>query len=99
MVTKNTFVATDGSTFVFDHRQLRAARAYLGWTQAEFGKVAGISARSINEIEHGRRIIREGTVRKLQHAFTRAGITLNSDGSGISGPIGSDPTPLPDRNQ
>ena len=78
-----------------DHRQVRAARAWLGWSQKELGSIAGLSARSINEIEHNRRVVRDGTVRKLLLAFEKVGIELHENGGGLSGPMGPDPTPQP----
>ena len=78
-----------------DHRQVRAARAWLGWSQKDLGSVAGLSARSINEIEHNRRVVRDGTVRKLLTAFQKVGIHLDEEGNGLKGPDGADPTPLP----
>ena len=79
-----------------NHRQVRAARAWLGWSQKDLGLVAGLSARSINEIEHNRRVVRDGTVRKLLAAFKTVGIELSENGSGLSGPTGPDPTPPPE---
>lgn len=66
--------------------QLRAARAWLGWSQDELAIKAGVSKHSIARYEQGRSIAWDGTLNKLKSALEAAGIRFHSDGTrrGIS---------------
>ena len=54
--------------------QLRAARALLDWTRADFGTAAGISPETIRNIETARFEPAAETVRKITFAFAREGV-------------------------
>src|SRR4051794_37920780 len=54
--------------------QLRAARALLDWTRADFGTAAGISPETIRNIETTRFEPAAETVRKITVAFAKEGI-------------------------
>jgi transcriptional regulator with XRE-family HTH domain len=57
-------------------RQIRAARALLGWTQRELAEAAGLSLAVVNNIEREARDARASTFRKLQSTLEDAGIQL-----------------------
>ncbi len=66
--------------------QIRAARALLGWKQADLAERAGISEVSIKNIERGATDARASTLGKVQAAIEEAGIEIiPSDGASISG--------------
>ena len=54
--------------------QLRAARALLDWTRADFGTAAGVSPETIRNIETARFEPAAETVRKITLAFAAEGI-------------------------
>jgi transcriptional regulator with XRE-family HTH domain len=66
--------------------QLRAARAWLGWSQDELSSQSGVSKHSIARYEQGRSIAYDGTLAKLRIALEAAGIRFIFDGAtkGIS---------------
>ncbi|WP_309943217.1 helix-turn-helix domain-containing protein [Tardiphaga robiniae] len=66
--------------------QLRAARAWLGWSQDELALKSGISKHSIARYEQGRSIAYDDTLAKLKGALEAAGINFHFDGAtkGIS---------------
>ncbi|MGM4905993.1 helix-turn-helix domain-containing protein [Tardiphaga sp. 866_E4_N2_3] len=69
--------------------QMRAARAWLGWSQDELSARAGISKRSIARYELGRSVPYTDTLVALQRTFESAGIRfefVGMIGKGISGP-------------
>ena len=59
--------------------QLRAARALLDWTRADFGTAAGISPETIRNIETARFEPAAETVRKITLAFAREGVGFFDD--------------------
>lgn len=68
-------------------RQVRAARAWLGWSQSDLSMKAGVSHRSIARYELGRSVPYDDTLLKLRMAFERAGITFlfsGASGTGIN---------------
>ena len=67
--------------------QLRAARAWLGWSQDELALKSGVSKHSIARYEQGRSLAYDGTLAKLKIALEAAGIRFQFDGArkGISG--------------
>lgn len=70
--------------------QLRAARAWLGWSQDELALKSGVSKHSIARYEQGRSIAYDDTLAKLKSALEAAGINFHFDGAtkGISaGPL------------
>ncbi|MEH2480972.1 transcriptional regulator with XRE-family HTH domain [Nitrobacteraceae bacterium AZCC 2146] len=66
--------------------QLRAARAWLGWSQDKLALRSGVSKHSIARYEQGRSIAYDGTLAKLKSALEAAGIRFHFDGAtkGIS---------------
>jgi transcriptional regulator with XRE-family HTH domain len=54
--------------------QIRAARALLGWTQAELAAKAGISATSLNNLERGAVDPKLSTVNAIRRALEDTGI-------------------------
>jgi len=56
--------------------QVRAARAWLGWTRAELAAKAGVSAESIRDFEIGRTDPRQSTLAKIEQTFREAGVEL-----------------------
>lgn len=66
--------------------QLRAARAWVGWSQDELSLKSGVSKHSIARYEQGRSIPYDGTLAKLKSALEAAGIRFHFDGArkGIS---------------
>src|SRR4051812_40144713 len=54
--------------------QLRAARALLDWTRADFGTAADISPETIRNIETARFQPAAETVRKITLAFAKGGV-------------------------
>jgi transcriptional regulator with XRE-family HTH domain len=60
--------------FIASPAQLRAARSLLGWSQAELGKRAGISANGVSLIESGRVDPHVTTLEALVKAFEEADI-------------------------
>jgi transcriptional regulator with XRE-family HTH domain len=66
--------------------QLRAARAWLGWSQDELALKSGVSKHSIARYEQGRSLAYDGTLAKLKRTLEAAGISFHTDGAmrGIS---------------
>jgi transcriptional regulator with XRE-family HTH domain len=55
--------------------QIRAARAWLGWTQAQLAEAADVDVQTIKFIEQGRsKDPRGSTLDKLERAFEAAGL-------------------------
>ena len=55
-------------------QQVRAARGWLGWSQAELAAISGISRRTIVEIEKGSRVSQERTLADLRRTFELKGM-------------------------
>ena len=76
-------------TDTLSHAQIRAARAYLGWTALERAEESGVSFSTVRRVEMpGPRAVRDENVAAIREAFTRHGVRLVSyaDGSlGIAG--------------
>jgi len=67
--------------------QVRAARAWLSWSQDDLSAKSGISQRSIARYEQGRSVPYDDTLMKLKAAFEAAGIRFHFVGmlgTGIS---------------
>jgi transcriptional regulator with XRE-family HTH domain len=66
-------------------RQIRAARALLGWTQAELAKAAGVSQASVQRAEatNGVPNIRAPVLLAIETALARAGIEFVDNGIGV----------------
>lgn len=61
-------------------RQIRAARALLGWRQVDLSQASGIAAVTIKEMERGVTDPRSSTVAKLEQALGGAGVEFVSNG-------------------
>jgi predicted transcriptional regulator len=57
-------------------RQLRAARALLGWSRADLAKKSGVPAPTIEAFESGKTDPKLTTVGKMRLAIERAGVDL-----------------------
>lgn len=67
--------------------QLRAARAWLNWTQAELAKVASVAKTVVNRYEQGHSVPHAESLSKVQETLEAAGIRFMFDGmkgTGIS---------------
>ena len=60
--------------------QLRAARAYLGWTRVQLAEASGVNKRTLADLEAGKRTARKGTAEKVRAAFEGAGLRLTARG-------------------
>jgi predicted transcriptional regulator len=60
-------------------RQLRAARALLGWSQQDGVDRTGIGLNTINDIERGARDPRKSTWDKIVQTFRDAGVEFIGD--------------------
>lgn len=66
--------------------QIRAARALIGWRQADLAKKSGISEISIKNIERGSTDPRASTLAAIQDAFAKAGVEfIEPGGSSLGG--------------
>jgi predicted transcriptional regulator len=66
-------------------RQIKAARALLGWSQAELAKHSGVSEPTVARLESvdGELGGRENTVERIRSAIEKAGIDfLDENGGG-----------------
>jgi DNA-binding XRE family transcriptional regulator len=54
--------------------QIRAARALLGWRQADLAEASGISEVAIKNIERGQADPKATTLTAIQKAFQKAGV-------------------------
>jgi len=68
-------------------RQVKAARALLGWSQADLAKRSGVSEPTIARLESmdGNLGGRQETGLKIQHAIEAAGIEFIEDNGGGEG--------------
>ncbi len=62
--------------------QIKAARALLGWSQADLAKRCGYSLPAINNIERGIALARPETMADIQQAFELSGVQF-IDGPGV----------------
>ncbi len=60
--------------------QIRAARALLGWKQAELASASGVSEISIKNIERGATDPRASTLSAIEAAFDAAGVIFMDAG-------------------
>ena len=67
--------------------QSRAARALIGWSQAELAKASGVAASLIDRFESGESgALPAQAIRKIQAALEKAGVTFvpkNGGGVGV----------------
>lgn len=67
-------------------RQIRAARALLGWSQHELADKAIISANALNRLEKGKVDSRISTIVAIEKALIKAGIEFlaaDTKGEGV----------------
>ena len=60
--------------------QIRAARALLGWTQADLAENAGLSEISVKNIERGVAAPKASTMAALITAIEKAGVEFTNGG-------------------
>jgi transcriptional regulator with XRE-family HTH domain len=64
----------------FTVEQVRAARAFLGWTQFDLGKSAGLSLQTIRNFETGSFPLSSASLAAMGEALEKAGVEfLKSD--------------------
>jgi transcriptional regulator with XRE-family HTH domain len=75
-------------------RQLRAARAFLGWSRQRLSKASGVPAITIEKFERGADS-KQSTIIKLRRACEKLGVVFldgsEADGEGLRAPKGKDP--------
>jgi transcriptional regulator with XRE-family HTH domain len=61
---------------------VRMARAALGWSQAELGRLLGMSQRAIHRIEQGHSMPRRTTLLAIEALLAKAGLKIEACGDG-----------------
>jgi transcriptional regulator with XRE-family HTH domain len=67
----------------FTVEQVRAARAFLGWTQADLGEAAGLSLQTIRNFETGSFPLSSASLAAVRKAFKKAGVEFLKRGKRI----------------
>jgi transcriptional regulator with XRE-family HTH domain len=81
---------TETPTDCLSHAQIRAARAYLGWTALELAEESGVSFSTVRRVEMpGPRAVRDGNLTAIRDAFTRHGIRFITCADGALGIVGN----------
>jgi transcriptional regulator with XRE-family HTH domain len=62
--------------------QTRAARGWLGWSQAELAKRAGVGVSTVQDFERGLRLPIANNIAAIRRAIEDAGISLLFDEGG-----------------
>jgi transcriptional regulator with XRE-family HTH domain len=62
--------------------KIRAARALLGWSQAELGQRVGVTQRSINRLEQAGVDVRRSTAVAIEGVFRDEGVSFEMVPSG-----------------
>jgi len=70
--------------------QSRAARAWLGWSQGELAKRAGVSLSTVQDFERGQRTPIANNLAAIRGALKGAGIRLVFDRNGAAGILRED---------
>ena len=71
------------------HAQIRAARAYLGWTALELAEESGVSFSTVRRVEMpGPRAVRDENLAAIRDAFTRHGVRFITYADGALGIAG-----------
>lgn len=68
--------------------QIRAARGFLGWTQVQLARAAGLSEVAVKRLERGRTDPRASTLLAIQQAFEHAGVIFLDQGDTRNGGSG-----------
>lgn len=69
-----------------DGRQIKAARALLGWSQSDLCREAGVSRATLNDLENDSGDPKRSSTSKVEEAFAKAGVTFIAGGtSSLSG--------------
>jgi len=58
----------------------RAARGWLGWTQAELSRRSGVGLTAIKDYENGNRRTHKGVQLLLQSTFAKVGVYCSEEG-------------------
>ena len=74
----------------FTVEQVRAARAFLGWTQVDLGEAAGLSSETIRNFETSRFPLSPASLAAMRKAFKKAGVEFLKRGKriGVTIPVG-----------
>lgn len=76
-------------TDTLSHAQIRAARAYLGWTALDLAAASGVSFSTVRRVElPGPRAVRDENIEAIRGAFTRHGIRFVTHADGALGIAG-----------
>jgi transcriptional regulator with XRE-family HTH domain len=67
----------------FTAEQVRAARAFLGWTQADLGEAASLSYKTIHNFETSRFPLSPASHAAVRKAFKKAGVEFLKRGKRI----------------
>ncbi len=65
--------------------QVRAARNWLAWTQAELAEKAKVGLSTVKDYESGKRTPIANNIEAIQKALESAGVTFGN--ASVSGPI------------
>jgi ribosome-binding protein aMBF1 (putative translation factor) len=68
--------------------QVRAARNWLAWTQAELAAKANVGLSTVKDYEGGKRVPIANNLEAMKRALEDAGMTITADS--VSGPIEMD---------
>ncbi len=66
--------------------QCRAARAWLGWTQADLASEARVGLSTVKDFESADRETIDATLAQMQQALERAGVAFRIDGFTVTQP-------------
>jgi len=72
---------------MLDGRQIRAARAMLGWSREDLLEISGISMSALLRMEGGLADSRGSTINKVTKALTKAGVEFVTRDDGAIGVI------------
>ena len=76
------FICND---MVMSPEQMRAARNWLAWTQADLADEAKVSLSTVKDYESGKRDPIANNLKAMKHALEEGGMKFSEDG--VSGPI------------
>ena len=80
---------TETPTDCLSHAQIRAARAYLGWTALELAEESGVSFSTVRRVEMpGPRAVRDENLAAIRDAFARHGVRFITYADGALGIAG-----------